>query len=91
MKSLPENVKSYKQTPVFTEKNIPKGLLQTHTTKEGTWGKICINKGKLLYVIESEAQETIELSPSFYGVVEPQMPHHVKPIGDVEFFVEFFK
>jgi len=91
MKALPENVKPYKQTPVFTEKNIPKGLLQTLRTKEGTWGKICISKGKLLYVIESEVQETKELSTSIYGVVEPQVPHHVTPIGEVEFFVEFLK
>lgn len=65
--------------------------MKSHSTKEGTWGKICINKGKLLYVIESEPQETKELSTSTYGVVEPQVPHHVRPIGEVEFFVEFLK
>ena len=91
MKTLPDDVKPYKKTPVFTEKNIPKALLQTHKTKEGSWGKICINKGKLLYVIESEPQETTELSPLIYGVVEPQVPHHIKPVGEVEFFVEFLK
>ena len=91
MKTLPDNVKPYKKTPTFTEESIPIGLLKSHTTKSGTWGKICINKGKLLYTIEVEPYESIELSPTKYGVVEPEIPHHIKPIGEVEFFVEFLK
>lgn len=46
----------------------------------GTWGKICINKGKLLYTIEVEPIESIELSPAKYGVVEPEIPDHIKRI-----------
>jgi tellurite resistance-related uncharacterized protein len=91
MKALPENVLNYKKTPRFNQETVPAGLLKAHTTKEGTWGIINIISGKLLYVIESEPLETIELSPSKYGVVEPEVPHHVKPIGEVEFYVEFYK
>lgn len=64
MKTLPDNVKPYKKTPTFTEESIPIGLFKSHTTKPGTWGKICINKGKLLYTIEVEPNESIELSPT---------------------------
>ena len=91
MKALPENVVSYKKTPKFNQKTVPAGLLKAHSTKAGTWGKINIISGKLLYVIETAPIESIELSPSKYGVVEPEIPHHVKPLGDVEFFVEFYK
>ena len=91
MKELPENVSVYKRTPEFNEETVPAGLLKAHTTKEGTWGKICVTKGKLIYTIETEPQETIELTPDKFGVVEPQVPHHVKPLGDVEFHVEFLK
>tara|TARA_B100001971_G_scaffold84647_1_gene78065 strand:+ start:178333 stop:178614 length:282 start_codon:yes stop_codon:yes gene_type:complete len=91
MKELPNNVQVYKQTPTFNQDTVPIGLLKAHTTKAGTWGKICINKGKLLYTIEAEPYESIELSPSTYGVVEPEIPHHIKPIGEVEFYVEFLK
>ena len=89
MKELPENMNVYKRTPEYNEETIPAGLLKAHTTKEGTWGKICISKGKLIYIIETQPQETIELTPNKYGVVEPQVPHHVKPSGKVEFHVEF--
>lgn len=91
MKNLPENVNSYKKTATFNQETVPAGLLKAHTTKAGTWGKINIISGKLLYMIETEPQESIELSPSKYGVVEPEVPHHVQPLGEVEFFVEFYK
>lgn len=91
MKNLPENVNPYKKTATFNQETVPAGLLKAHTTKTGTWGKINIIRGKLLYVIETEPQESIELSPSKYGVVEPEVPHHVQLLGEVEFFVEFYK
>ncbi len=91
MKELPTNTNAYKKTPLFTNESIPSGLLKTHTTKAGTWGKICVKKGKLLYVIENDPIEEIELSSEKYGVVEPQVPHHVTPLDEVEFYVEFYK
>lgn len=91
MKELPKNVKPYKKTPLFNNENVPSGLLKTHTTKAGTWGKIQILKGQLLYVIETDLAEQVKLSPDRFGVVEPETPHHVKPLGPVEFFVEFYK
>ena len=93
MKALPEDVKVYKRTPPFSQDSIPAGLLKSHATKAGTWGKICVTKGELLYVIEatdSLEAESIELSPSLFGVVEPEVIHHVKPLGDVDFYVEFY-
>ncbi len=89
MKTLPENIKEYKRTPSFTKTSIPKGLLRSHTTKAGTWGKIVIEEGKLLYRILEPEIEDIELSPEIFGVVEPQIPHEVQPLGKVIFHVEF--
>jgi len=91
MKKLPENVKSYKRTPTFTQDSVPKGLLKNHTTIEGAWAKIIVETGSLKYVIEGESPEEIMLSPELFGVVEPQVPHHVAPIGEVSFYVEFHR
>ncbi|WP_127718256.1 DUF1971 domain-containing protein [Halobacteriovorax sp. HLS] len=91
MKELPKNVTVYKRTPDFNEETVPAGLLKAHTTKEGSWGKICVTKGKLLYTIEAEPLESIELTPEIFGVVEPQVPHHVELLGEAEFHVEFLK
>lgn len=91
MKTLPENVRPYKKTPKFTNDTVPSGLLKSHTTKKGTWGKIVVLKGVLRYVIETVPAKEIVLSQDKFGVVEPEVPHHVTPQGEVEFYVEFYK
>ena len=91
MKNLPEDVKAYKRTPEFTEKTIPSGILNSHRTKEGTWGKIVILEGKYKYEILEPKYEEVELSPDRYGVVEPTIEHQLTPLGSGRFYVEFYK
>ena len=90
MKSLPSNVAPYKKTDVFNETSVPQGLLNNHRTLPGVWGKIVVLEGTLKYVIEGQEKE-YELSSDRLGVVEPQVIHHVKPMGKVTFYVEFYK
>jgi thiamine pyrophosphate-dependent acetolactate synthase large subunit-like protein len=56
MPKLPKGVVKYSQIPIdrnktFTLNTIPRGLLNRHTTKIGTWGVIRIIKGSLEYKI----------------------------------------
>lgn len=90
MKSLPDNVIAYKRTPEFDESTIPPGLLNSHQTKEGVWGKIVVLSGKLLYTIQ-QPFKGIALDISRYGVVDPTVLHEVKPVGQVTFYVEFYQ
>ena len=89
MKQLPDHVKAYKRTPDFDENTVPAGLLKNHNTKAGVWGVINVQEGKLEYTIVNDSVEI--LSPSCYGIVEPEVVHHIKPLGAVSFFVEFYK
>jgi len=107
MPQLPENVVKYSQVPkvgkVFTATTIPKGLLNAHTTKKGTWGIINVQKGKLEYKIcavevrgndssSSNNGLVFELYSHHYGIIEPQRLHQVRPLSDdVEFVVEFLR
>ncbi|MCO1336607.1 DUF1971 domain-containing protein [Microbulbifer sp. OS29] len=91
MKDLPPGIAPYKKTPEFTEENIPPGLLNDHNTKEGVWGKIVILTGSLEYTIQEPVVEVIVLNPKKFGVVEPTIRHHIKPLGAVKFHVEFFR
>jgi len=89
MKSLPSNVTPYQRTKEFTETTIPGALTRRHDTKAGVWGRICVLEGSLTYrILEPEVEEHM-LSPGTDGVVEPQVPHEVEPVGAVRFFVEF--
>tara|TARA_R100001377_G_scaffold85145_2_gene70505 strand:- start:2937 stop:3221 length:285 start_codon:yes stop_codon:yes gene_type:complete len=91
MKELPAAATAYKKTPEFTEETVPAGLLKAHQTKEGTWGKINVTEGQLLYrILEPEFEEVL-LSRELFGVVEPTILHEVKPEGKVRFHVEFFR
>lgn len=87
----PEGFVPYKKTPVFDENSVPKGLRNSHSTKLGTWGKIHVQEGQLRYCIEEPTPQTFLLTPQQQGIVVPEMLHHVEPIEQVSFFVEFHK
>ena len=91
MKQIPEQAQAYKRTPEFNQDTVPQGLLNAHQTKEGTWGKIVVLEGQLQYTINEPEVEVIMLDQSTFGVVEPTILHQVKPIGDMRFYVEFYR
>lgn len=91
MLALPDDVKAYKKTSVFTKETVPKGLLGRHNTKENTWGLIVVESGSLLYSIYDEQSTTVELSPGVRGIIEPQVYHKVELLSeDATFYVEFY-
>jgi len=91
MKELPSTVSAYRQTPVFDENSVPAGLLKSHSTKTGVWGKIIVLEGKLIYRILEPDVEEILLTPETAGVVEPTFKHEVVPVQGVRFYVEFYR
>lgn len=91
MKQIPSDACSYKRTPEFTEETIPIGLLKDHQTKESVWAKIVILSGVLEYTIQEPEIEIIELTPTKFGIVEPTIKHHIKPLGLVKFYIEFYR
>ena len=52
------------------------------------WAQIVVEQGKLEYVC---ARGTFVLRPGVVGVVEPEQPHRVRPLGPVAFHVAFSK
>ncbi|HEX5065762.1 MAG TPA: DUF1971 domain-containing protein [Myxococcota bacterium] len=91
MKSLPPDVAAYRRTAEFTEATVPDGLRRRHTTKPGVWGRIQVLEGELRYRILEPAREEHVLSPARPGIVEPEVPHEVEPVGRVRFYVEFLR
>jgi len=85
---LPDGLKAYKRTPVFDQDTLPTGLRRTHRTKPGVWGLIHVIEGRLRYRVLEPFSET-ELSPGKPGVVRPDQPHEVEPLGPMRMYVEF--
>ncbi len=87
---LPEHFVAYKKTPIFTEESVPTNLKKDHSTKVGVWAKIIVTAGRLRYRVNALETDT-QLSPDKFGVVVPEVAHSVEPLGEVRFFVEFYK
>jgi tellurite methyltransferase len=90
MPELPELARVYKQTATFTEATVPAGLLRDHRTRAGVWARIVVTSGELGYTLEAPARAFV-LTPKCPGIVPPEAPHFVMPIGRVEFHVEFLR
>jgi len=88
--TLPSHVTAYKRTPEFTSKTVPKGLLANHSTKAGVWGVINVLEGQLRYIVPSAGIDEL-LDPLTAGIVKPEQIHRVEPVGEMRFYVEFWK
>ena len=92
--NLPDGLKPYKRTATFTEDTVPAGLLAEHSTKDGVWGLIHIEKGALRYVVTDPRRAVTQmlLTPEAEpGIVEPTILHRVEPVGAVRFHVQFLR
>ena len=86
---LPPGLVAYRRTPIFTETTLPAALRHRHMTKTGVWGLIVVVEGRLRFRRLEPFVETM-LNSAAPGVVAPEEPHEVEPIGQVRFFVEFY-
>jgi tellurite resistance-related uncharacterized protein len=85
---LPDGLEAYKRTPVFDQDTLPAGLRRAHRTKPGVWALIHVIEGRLRFRV-LEPFEEMELVPGKPGVVRPEQPHEVEPLGPVRMYVEF--
>ena len=91
MKSLPPEVTPYRRTREFSQTTVPDALRHRHSTARGVWGRIYVLEGSLRYrILEPQPEEHV-LSPERSGIVEPEVPHEVEPLGAVRFYVEFLR
>lgn len=79
----------YKSTPVFDENTLPAGLRREHRTKAGVWGVIRVMGGRLRYRVLDPVCEMI-LDPNHPGLVLPDQPHFVEPLGTMRMQVDFY-
>ncbi|MEP5758129.1 MAG: DUF1971 domain-containing protein [Litoreibacter sp.] len=86
---LPKDVAAYRETPVFTELSVPKGLLKDHRTAEGVWGLLTVISGTLDYIIKDRPTETVSASKP--AVIYPGELHRVVCDAPVRFKIVFHR
>jgi tellurite resistance-related uncharacterized protein len=87
--AAPTPEKPYKSTAVFDETTLPAGLQREHRTKAGAWGVIRVLEGRLRYRVLDPKSEVI-LEPGRPGLILPEQPHLVEPLGPIRMQVEFY-
>jgi len=91
---MPKALQPYKRTATFTEATVPAALLNEHSTKEGAWGLIHVEEGRLRYLVTDPRRPPLvrELTPeSAPMLVEPTILHRVEPLGPVRFHIQFLR
>lgn len=83
------DVRPYRSTPVFDQDSLPAALRSRHDTKAGVWGLIRVIEGKLKLTTLDPHSEVV-LTPGNPGLVLPQQPHFVTPLGEMRMQVDFF-
>jgi tellurite resistance-related uncharacterized protein len=89
MTALPHKAIPYKRTPVFDEITLPAGLRREHRTKPGVWGVIRVLEGSVRYRLLDSGCQTV-LDPGHPGIVLPDQPHLVEPVGPMRMQIEFY-
>jgi tellurite methyltransferase len=86
--AMPGAAREYKRTATFTEETLPAALRADHRTKTGTWARIVVEEGALEYHVRGRIHR---LERGHVGLVEPERPHRVRPLGRVRVHVEFWR
>ena len=79
----------YRSTPIFDAQTLPGALRREHRTKLGVWGVVRVLEGKLRLVYVEPSGEVV-VEPGRPGLLLPDQPHFVEPIGDMRMQVDFY-
>ena len=79
----------YRSTPVFDQDTLPQALLSRHNTKPEVWGVIRVIEGTLTLTYLDPPSEVV-LTPGNPGLIRPQQPHFVTPLGPMKMQVDFY-
>jgi tellurite methyltransferase len=85
---LPSSARQYKRTATFTELTLPAALRADHRTKPGTWARIVVEAGRAEYHARGRGRI---LERGVVGIVEPEVPHRLVPLGPLAVHVEFLR
>ncbi|HEX2843354.1 DUF1971 domain-containing protein [Hyphomicrobium sp.] len=86
---MADAIRPYRSTAVFDEVTLPNALCKRHSTKAGVWGVIRVLEGRLRLTYLEPASEKI-IDPDNAGLLLPEQPHFVTPIGPMTMQIDFY-
>jgi tellurite resistance-related uncharacterized protein len=88
---MPAGLELARTTPEFTATTVPAALLAEHRVGPLVWGRLSVNSGRVRFVFESDPSTPVELSAGEHIDIPPGEAHHVEPLADARFVVEFYR
>ena len=88
---LPEGLHVVRRTELWDEETLPSALKRAHRVASGTWGRLCVEEGRLRFVAATEPALDVDVGPGAPQPIPPEVEHHVELLGHVRFFVEFLR
>ncbi|APL93362.1 hypothetical protein AI27_09930 [Sphingomonas sp. BHC-A] len=83
------DIQPYRSTPIFDQDTLPAALRARHDTKAGVWGVIRVLEGRLQLTCLNPLSESV-LTSDNPGIVMPQQPHFVTPLGAMRMQIDFY-
>ncbi len=87
---LPEGAEYVGSSPLMTERDVLKAILEAHMAPKGKCGYLIVEKGKLQFVWE-DTEEVFDAAPGHPIVIGSERYHHIRITGRVVFRDEFYK
>lgn len=91
MSDLPPALEVYRRIGPFDADSLPKGLLGEHRLKQGSWGRLTVLSGSVIFQWDEGARERRILSEGEALMIPPEAPHHLELGGPVELAIEFLR
>ena len=85
---IPSGVREQSRTETFTQDTLPAALRRDHRTRAGMWARIVVESGRVEFHVRGRVHV---LGPGDVGIAEPEVPHHVVPLGEMRLHVEFLR
>jgi tellurite methyltransferase len=88
---LPDGLRLVRTTEVWDEHTMPAALRRAHRVAAGTWGRLRVERGGVRFRAETHPPLDVVVGPDTPQAIPPEVEHHVEPLGEVRFAVEFLR
>ena len=95
MAQIPSDFVNYRSSASFTKESVPKLLLYSHNTKDGVYGEIVVEKGRLKFfgLVENKGKvdKEVIIEAGDVAISPPQYWHRVEFLTeDTVFKINFY-
>lgn len=86
----PQGLSMYRRSLEFNENSIPEYLKEDYSVSSGTWGRVIVLRGRLIYEVMDPLNTSFDIVIPKFGVIVPDIKCRIIPSGKVWFCIEYY-